>query len=109
LHPDPKRLFRFLIGSDQKFQIRVRIRIRNTVKKEYILCIFSQHDLVLVLQQNSKKYEVFYAYFLTFFKGDIPRYQRSKLDSMFLVAVADHSVIDNNTEDKEQLVKQVPN
>lgn len=41
------------------------------------------------------------------FIGDIPRYQRSKLDSIFLVAVADHSVIDSEIEDKEQLTKQV--
>ncbi len=41
------------------------------------------------------------------FLGDILRYQRSKLDSIFLVAVADHSVIDSCDEDKDEVMKQV--
>jgi hypothetical protein len=42
-----------------------------------------------------------------FLVGDIPRFQRSKLDSVFLVAVADHTAIDNTADGKEQLMKQV--
>jgi hypothetical protein len=41
------------------------------------------------------------------FIGDIPRFQRSKLDSIFLVTVADHSLIDSDTDGKEELMKQV--
>jgi hypothetical protein len=41
------------------------------------------------------------------FLGDIPRYQRSKVDSIFLVIAADHSVIDKDSQEKDKLMKEV--
>jgi hypothetical protein len=46
-------------------------------------------------------------YCLLFFLGDIPRFHRSKLDSIFTVIVADQSVI-ASAENKDEVMKQVP-